>query len=183
MFESTISRLSIALLCATAITQFNANANEPTNPQYAEESGPSDSYNSNQGFSNDDREEYVESWVYVFLPGSGTFTLREILSEGTAAAVAFADYGRSLESFEQTNLMAHSPNQSIGGLVLLVPPSRCPADFDFDGDVDTDDLVAFAQAFVGQDMTADLNGDGVINLDDQFEFFGQASAGCAIPIE
>jgi hypothetical protein len=54
----------------------------------------------------------------------------------------------------------------------------CVADFDRDGAVDTRDVVAFLNAWVGGDASADLNGDGHVDTRDVVAFLNLWTPGC-----
>ncbi|USO00136.1 MAG: hypothetical protein H6810_05600 [Phycisphaeraceae bacterium] len=54
----------------------------------------------------------------------------------------------------------------------------CPADLNGDGVLDLQDVQAFVAAFVGGDPVADLNGDGVLDLRDVQTFIAGFTAGC-----
>ncbi|MDX2017162.1 MAG: hypothetical protein SFY95_05910 [Planctomycetota bacterium] len=78
---------------------------------------------------------------------------------------------------------------SCSGFFILVPNNPCPADFDGTGFVDSDDFVAFVQAFtLGCDgagspdpacvKSADFDGTGFVDSDDFVTFVQAFSAGC-----
>ena len=54
----------------------------------------------------------------------------------------------------------------------------CAADFNGDGSVNTLDVLAFLNAWVGGDQSADFNGDGTINTLDVLAFLNAWAAGC-----
>jgi len=55
---------------------------------------------------------------------------------------------------------------------------RCGADFNGDLTVNTQDVLAFLNAWTGQDPRADYNGDGVINTQDVLAFLNAWTSGC-----
>jgi V8-like Glu-specific endopeptidase len=54
----------------------------------------------------------------------------------------------------------------------------CPADFNGDGTVNTQDVLAFLNAWAAGDDTADFNGDGDVNTLDVLAFLNAWSVGC-----
>jgi len=58
----------------------------------------------------------------------------------------------------------------------LVPV--CPVDLNGDGVIDADDFFEFLDLFASQDPAADIDGSGVLDADDFFEFLAQFAAGC-----
>jgi len=68
-----------------------------------------------------------------------------------------------------------------GGFALHVSeltPDPCPADFNFDGTVNTIDFIMFLNAWNDQDPHADFNGDGTINTIDVLAYLNAFVAGC-----
>jgi len=55
---------------------------------------------------------------------------------------------------------------------------RCGADFNGDLTVNTQDVLAFLNAWNGRDPRADFNGDGVINTQDVIAFLNAWTSGC-----
>lgn len=55
---------------------------------------------------------------------------------------------------------------------------RCTADFDLNGEVNTQDVLAFLNAWVAGEFSADINGDGTINTQDVLVFLNLWNAGC-----
>ena len=60
----------------------------------------------------------------------------------------------------------------------LIGESPCHADFNGDGAVNTQDVLAFLNAWTSHDPRADFNGDGVINTQDVLAFLNAWAAGC-----
>jgi len=128
-----------------------------------------------------DAQEMVEAWIYLTVPNHGTYRLRDVLTEGSAGWAAFADYGEPIESYEPINIFTPNLSPNRIGLVVLMPIVYCMGDFNFDRIIDAQDLVLFAQAYLAGDLSADLTGDGQIDIADQLFFFELATGGC-IPI-
>lgn len=63
------------------------------------------------------------------------------------------------------------------GVVLRVE-SLCLSDFNNDGGVDSDDVIAFFASWDAGQTAADMNGDGGVDADDVIEFFGRWDQGC-----
>lgn len=59
---------------------------------------------------------------------------------------------------------------------IQTPP--CEADFNGDGSVNTQDVLAFLNAWVVEDAAADINGDGSVNTQDVIAFLNLWVAGC-----
>jgi hypothetical protein len=59
-----------------------------------------------------------------------------------------------------------------------LPASRCAADFNNDGVVNSQDFFDFLSAFFAGTPSADFNGDGTINSQDFFDFLTAFFAGC-----
>jgi hypothetical protein len=60
----------------------------------------------------------------------------------------------------------------------LVGPDDCRADFNGDGNVNTQDVLAFLNVWTAGDSSADFNGDGNINTQDVLAFLNAWTAGC-----
>ncbi len=148
-------------------------------PLNEESSGSGAQVDSGHELEDGKLDGYIESWVYVFIPGAGTYTLREVLEEGSAGWDAFAAYGEPIESYELVSIFTHSVNGNNSGIEVLVPVGGCPGDFNDDGVIDIHDILIFADWFLGGDLRADINGDGLIDLFDQFAFFELMLDGCA----
>lgn len=56
--------------------------------------------------------------------------------------------------------------------------TACPADFNRDGRLNTQDVTAFLNAYTAGDSSADFNGDGSINSLDVLAFLNAWTAGC-----
>ncbi len=54
----------------------------------------------------------------------------------------------------------------------------CEADFNGDGNVNTQDMLAFLNAWAAGDASADINGDGIVNTQDVIAFLNLWVAGC-----
>lgn len=61
---------------------------------------------------------------------------------------------------------------------FTVEAADCPVDINGDGDLNLDDVDAFAAAFFSSDLLADINGDGLLTLDDVDAFVAGFVAGC-----
>jgi streptogramin lyase len=64
------------------------------------------------------------------------------------------------------------------GIAVLTVTSDCPADFNADGVVNSQDFVAFLNAFATGDPSADFNADGIVNSQDFVAFLNAFVAGC-----
>ncbi len=77
-----------------------------------------------------------------------------------------------------------NPNDSIteAGIdafsIVTVLCNDCIADFNNDGSVNTQDVLAFLNAWNAGDSSADINGDGEINTQDVLAFLNLWNAGC-----
>ena len=61
---------------------------------------------------------------------------------------------------------------------LLSHPKPCPGDFNGDDTTNTQDVLAFLNAWSAGDSTADFNGDGTVNTQDVLAFLNAWAAGC-----
>lgn len=80
---------------------------------------------------------------------------------------------------EQTIFTFVFPGEpSLSGHLRFDPATPCPADFNQDGAVNSDDFFDFLNAFYANDPGADVNGDGAVNSDDFFDFLNTFFTGC-----
>jgi hypothetical protein len=61
---------------------------------------------------------------------------------------------------------------------IVADDAGCPGDFNGDGVVDTQDVLAFLNAWTAGDDSADFNGDGAVNTLDVLAFLNAWSTGC-----
>lgn len=66
----------------------------------------------------------------------------------------------------------------VGNDVRAYRTPRCVADFNSDGVVNTQDVLAFLNAWTAGDSSADINGDGLVNTQDVLAFLNLWNAGC-----
>lgn len=74
------------------------------------------------------------------------------------------------------DLWVSATSEAIAVLKVGAPP--CPADFNGDGEVNTQDVLAFLNAWGAGDPRGDFNGDGAVNTQDVLAFLNAWSAGC-----
>lgn len=65
-----------------------------------------------------------------------------------------------------------------GKIIVVEPPTTCPADFTGDGNLDFFDVSAFLGLFTANDPAADFTGDGNFDFFDVSAFLGLFTAGC-----
>ena len=63
-------------------------------------------------------------------------------------------------------------------LVETIGGTGCPADFNGDAEVNSQDFFDFVTAFFGEDPAADFNGDKTVNSQDFFDFLSAFFKGC-----
>jgi len=146
-----------------------------------EPSGTDSSSSDTDGIFADQIDEHIAAWVYISMPGHGTYSMREVFVEGSAGWDAFAAFGQTIEEFEPVKMFIPNASVNTTGIVVWMPIEQCPGDMDEDGDLDLQDLLIFAQAFADGDESADLNGDGQLNFDDQGVMFDALNDGCLSP--
>jgi len=125
-----------------------------------------------------DAQGFIEPWMYVSVPESGTYPLREVLEVGTDGWNAFMSYGLSIDAYEPISIFATQSPTNYTGIVVLVPEEHCLGDYNDDDVVDAGDMILFAQAYAEADPTADLTADGVVDVQDHILFLQLVSMGC-----
>ncbi len=74
-------------------------------------------------------------------------------------------------------MVTNTPPNGTGGLVYGI--GACPADYNHDGAVNSQDFFDLVSAFFAGAPNADFNHDGVVNSQDFFDFLAAFFAGCA----
>jgi hypothetical protein len=114
--------------------------------------------------------------------------LRDPASPRRAAALdAWRNFAPTVWDIEVDGEVAYLVQSNSGLFVFdLSDCSACPADFNADGSVNTQDFLAFLTAWAGRrgedcsggGCSADLNGDGQVTTQDFVEFLNLWAAGC-----
>ncbi|MDQ7014333.1 MAG: GC-type dockerin domain-anchored protein [Planctomycetota bacterium] len=118
--------------------------------------------------------------AYLFSNASGTWT--ELAKLVASDASAEQGFGIEIALDSQRALIgAYQAFNNGGGAAYLydpLDPCPCPPDFNQDGTVNTQDVLAFLNAWSNGDPEADFNNDGTINTQDVLAFLNAWSAGC-----
>lgn len=130
------------------------------------------------GFSIDDLVGYEESWIYVSVPEYGNFLLREVLEVGTRGWYAVESFGVPIEQYVPAYAFTTNPTRTNNGVVILIPEPHCLGDFNNDGVVNAADITLFTMAYIAGDLSADLTGNGILDIFDQILFIQLATMGC-----
>ncbi|MBK7403063.1 MAG: hypothetical protein IPJ41_00170 [Phycisphaerales bacterium] len=112
-----------------------------------------------------------EGWRDLGLWLAEAHGLDEALDWELAEASAISDDGSVIGGW------GTSPAGKTEGFVVTLP-SRCVADFNGDGAVNTLDVLAFLNAWVADDPRSDINGDGAVNTLDVIAFLNAWNVGC-----
>lgn len=119
---------------------------------------------------------YNESYASLRRPGATLFALNASASSftvgetDTASAVGWFEVG-VLYDLEYYAAATHGPDGVTRTAALDATLELLNlADFDFDGDVDLDDLDGFDEVYADDDEEADLDGDGDVDLVDRALF-------------
>lgn len=123
---------------------------------------------------------------------SGNISVFQNTSAGGAislgAAMVFAT-GAHPEQFAAGDLDGNRtpdlavPNRDANTTSILIngttpPPPACPADFNHNGILNSQDFFDFITALFASDPSADFNGNGIVNSQDFFDFVTAFFAGC-----
>ena len=119
------------------------------------------------------------------LVGSGTFNLADF---GVVDSAISGSVNIDSGQVTLTGAQAFSNSGDINGvqtsidgtatLVAVGDVPACPGDFNGDGLVNTQDVLAFLNAWAAGDSSADCTGDGNINTQDVLCFLNAWAAGC-----
>ena len=112
-----------------------------------------------------------------FVP-EGSFSLQSLIDPSQGEWYVQWSGAAGINDARQIVCSARQGANGPIGAVLLTPLSPCPADFNGDTVVNTLDVLAFLNAYVGGDPRADFNGDTVVNTLDVLAFLNAYAAGC-----
>lgn len=139
--------------------------------------------------------------VGAFATGTGTYAGYGLILEGLIGSGSFdlADFGELASSLAGnvavsggqitlTGSQVFSNSGEIQGVAATIDGSAtivatgevppCPGDFNGDGTVNTQDVLAFLNAWTANDADADCTGDGTINTQDVLCFLNAWTTGC-----
>ena len=122
----------------------------------------------------------------------GTLYKGNVFSGGASVPGGSKDDRNNLEQVHVTappvgqwlvRVNAAAVNVGTQGYALVVTgevaePNTCIADFNGDGTVNTQDVLAFLNAWSSGDASADINGDGDVNTQDVLAFLNLWNVGC-----
>ena len=107
--------------------------------------------------------------------GAGAFGPAQILTLGIEPShVAIGDLGGT----SALDTVATSRDSNFTTVYLNNAADSCTADFNGDGSVNTNDVLAFLNAWTARDPSADIHGAGVVNTSDVLAFLNLWNAGC-----
>ena len=120
------------------------------------------------------------------LVGSGTFNLADfgVVESALAGNVTVANDQITLagaQAFSDTGDIDGTAT-SIDGTATLVAigdvPDQCRADINGDGEINTQDFLAYLNLWTAGDAGADFDGNGTVNTQDFLIFLNEWTAGC-----
>ena len=159
------------------------NSTDPTNPEYGdlEPVNPADW----QAWG-----QFPSPWAFSSgnFPGStgptpldSLFTLFADLGDADLGPGGRSEKAYLANLYFADDLLTDSEIAALGGVDadgIVFTASPCPPDFNGDGAVNTQDFIAFLNAWVAHDPRADWNGDGTVNTQDFIAFLNEWVAGC-----
>lgn len=121
----------------------------------------------------------------VDVNGDGEFN-DDAFYDMPASALTGASLGNHIEDgwlsdncfFYKVIFLRDSSGAGIGEALIRIDLRECPADFNCDGGVDGDDVIAFFGAWDASLPEADFNQDGGVDGDDVIAFFARWDTGC-----
>ncbi len=131
------------------------------------------------GAKYDDDNGYQSGSVYAFTRSTGVWSQQAKLLPSDGASDD--DFGISVSISGHTAVIGAWGDDDKGivaGSAYVFDLTPCPADFNADGIVTSDDYDAFASAFESAHPTADFNADGFVNGDDFDAFASSFESGC-----
>ncbi|MCC7389308.1 MAG: right-handed parallel beta-helix repeat-containing protein [Phycisphaerales bacterium] len=131
----------------------------------------------------EDEGTFNAFWANTATSGNGADIYNNVTFNSNGSGDIDASYVCwGTEDFNDISARIHDFfDDSNKGVVAIFPPapcSRCPADITGDGVVNTQDFVAFLNAWAGGNSVADWNGDGTINTQDFVAYLNDWAAGC-----
>jgi hypothetical protein len=128
----------------------------------------------------------LATWMQHTTNGAGDATLLAFLNaayDGGAGVGQFVFLRLSYDGLfdVQEAYTLGAANASFIGeqpAIVYTAGTGCVADFNGDGAVDTQDFLAFLNAWAAGDLLADWNGDGTINTQDFLAYLNDWAAGC-----
>ncbi|MGE3109011.1 MAG: FG-GAP-like repeat-containing protein [Phycisphaerales bacterium] len=119
----------------------------------------------------------------VLLPGAGNGDFGSASSHvcqatPNARIAALADLNNDGLHDVIVNTLSFGPVSVAGELKSMTARCPCPAEFNHDGAVNTQDFFDFLAALFTLQPAADVNRDGVVNSQDFFDYLGAFFAGC-----
>ena len=124
---------------------------------------------------------YAANYYGTFDTGGNVWEWNEAIIIGATRGLrggSFNGSGINLRADYRYSVNPADGGGSIGFRVSQVRSTTCPADYNNDNGVDSDDVIAFFADWDLSAMAADLTGDGGVDGDDVIYFFGRWDAGC-----
>jgi hypothetical protein len=125
------------------------------------------------------------SWTLLGLPGDDDLSTLPMGPATFNGILAGVDGSRELQMHfpQQSHVMDQglglfNPTITFSGFVAASQQPPCPADYNDDGGVDGDDVIAYFADWDNGLIAADFNGDGGVDGDDVIEFFARWDGGC-----
>ncbi|MCC7389381.1 MAG: hypothetical protein IT431_11495 [Phycisphaerales bacterium] len=125
----------------------------------------------------------VQYTGHLDLDPAGTMgALREaVLSKATSQDYRYGDYfDMALDPDDQSTFWLNGQHYTGMGWQTWIQSFKvvCPGDYDENGVVNTQDVIAFLNGWAGQDDASDWNGDGVVDTRDVIAYLNDYAKGC-----